>query len=68
MDMHNVYASTVYDYPTGTDLSNNNLPAIDPATRRWMCPEMPICLLSSCKGQEGRKQRSTLSPIKVQVV
>lgn len=27
----------------------DNLPAIDPATSRWMCPEIPICLLSSCK-------------------
>lgn len=44
------------------------LPAIDPATRRWMCPEIPICLLSSCKGDiisiSRGKQRSTVPPIK----
>lgn len=39
----------------------DKLPAIDPAMRRWMCPDIPICLLSSCK---GRKQRSTVPPIK----
>jgi len=27
-----------------------SVPAIDPAMRRWMCPEIPIRLLSSCKG------------------
>lgn len=25
------------------------LPAIDPATRRWMCPEIPIWVLNNCK-------------------
>lgn len=37
------------------------LPAIEPATRRWMCPEIPICLLRSYK---RRRERSRVFPNK----
>lgn len=50
-----LYASTAHDIQLALTekakliIKKDILPAIDPATRRWMCPEIPICLLSSCK-------------------